>query len=281
MLMFDLRDREFQQKLNSATKYPSIPTFHTMDSKNGMLSEPTIDFGNQPVQISEKIDGTNARINVLPGHWSWVIGSRENLLTCSENWIHNPELGIAAQLADVAAELYQYQYSQGIDKVRVYFFEVYGGRVGSNWKQYNKSGELFGHRLFDVIEFDDELFTKTMSHSREEISGWRERGNQPFVAWDEFLAISQEANLVRVPVIERRFASEDLPSTLSGTLRLLNELIPDGTAAKLEYEALGRAEGVVLKSHDRKVTAKLRFQDYENTLRRLAKLDQRKLREFE
>jgi hypothetical protein len=269
--MFDLRDRDFQARLNSATKYPSIPTYHIIDPKNGMLSEPVIDFGDQPVQISEKIDGTNARIVILPDQWTWAIGSRENLLSCAENWIHNPELGIVAELAGTATELYDYHYRQGIEEVRVYFFEVYGGRIGQNFMHYSTDKTVFGHRLFDVIEFSDELFKETMSHSREDVAGWRERGNQPFVGWDRFLEISQEANLVRAPIIERRQAGEDIPTSLQDALDWMREFLLDGSGAKLDPSALGQPEGIVLKSHDRKVTAKLRIQDYESTLRRQAK----------
>lgn len=271
--MYDLRYRDFQAKLNSATKYPAIPTYHTMDAKTGMLSEPVIDFGDQMVQVSEKIDGTNARIVVLPpspGFWPhWAIGSRENLLSCSGDWFINPELGIVEELAETAERLRS--LARLGDPVRVYFFEVYGGDIGQNAKQYTKDKTAFGHRLFDVIEFDDELFMKTMSHSREEISGWRQRGNQPFVGWHDFLAISQELNLVRAPVIDRRWESENLPVRLQDALDWMTELLPGGTEAKLNWDAQGRAEGVVLKSHNRGVTAKLRFQDYESTLRRQAR----------
>jgi hypothetical protein len=269
--MYDLRDRGFQAKLNSATKYPSIPTYHAIDSKNGMLSEPTVDFGDQMVQISEKIDGTNARIIVMPDG-RFVIGSRENLLSCSEDWFKNPELGIVQELWDTASDLAgQLNDRDDLDPVRVYFFEVYGGSVGANAKQYTIGKKVFGHRLFDVIEFSDAQFADVMGMEREQISSWRDRGGQPFVGWDEFLAIAQETNLVRAPILERRSRTEDLPTSLQDALHWMKEFFVGGSEAKLDPGALGRPEGLVLKSHDRKITAKLRFQDYENTLRRLAK----------
>ena len=43
----------------------------------------------------------------------------------------------------------------------------------------------------------------------------------------------------------------------------------DQTLAALDSGALGRSEGVVFKSHDRKVTAKLRFADYTSTIKRM------------
>ncbi|MCU1617221.1 MAG: hypothetical protein JWO98_4761, partial [Frankiales bacterium] len=51
--------------LNSATKYPSIPTYHELDPKNGGLLEiPTAFEGD--VVLTEKVDGTNGRIVLLP-----------------------------------------------------------------------------------------------------------------------------------------------------------------------------------------------------------------------
>lgn len=269
--MFDLRDAAFQAKLNSATKYPPIPTFHTIDPKNGMLSEPVVDFGGQVVQISEKIDGTNARVIVMPDG-RFVIGSRENLLSCSEDWFKNPELGIVKELWETASDLAgQLEDCDDLDPVRVYFFEVYGGNIGQNAKQYTMDKTEFGHRLFDVIEFSGEQFDEVMGMGREQIASWRDQGGQPFVGWDDFLEISQDMNLLRAPVIERRFPSGDIPVSLHMTLEWMKELLPGGSEAKLDWAGQGHAEGVVLKSHDRKITAKLRFQDYENTLRRLKK----------
>ncbi len=268
--MFDLRDAAFQAKLNSATKYPSIPTFHAIDPKNGVLSEPTVDFGGQVVQISEKIDGTNARVVVMPDG-RFVIGSRENLLSCSEDWFKNLDLGIVEELWETASDLAGQGAVGDTDPVRVYFFEVYGGNIGQNAKQYTTDKKQFGHRLFDVIEFSDEKFDEVMGMEREQIASWRDQGGQPFVGWDDFLEISQDTNLLRAPVIERRFPSGDIPQRLHMTLEWMKELLPGGSEAKLDWAGLGRAEGVVLKSHDRKITAKLRFQDYENTLRRIEK----------
>jgi hypothetical protein len=269
--MYDLRDLTFQARLNSATKYPSIPTYHTLDPKNGMLSEPTVDFGGQVVQISEKIDGTNARIIVMPDG-RFVIGSRENLLSCSEDWFKNPELGIVEELWDTAMDLAGgFMDCDDLDPVYVYFFEVYGGNIGQNAKQYTTDKKNFDHRLFDVIKFSGELFTDLMGLGREEIAYWRDHGRQPFLGWDEFLAVSQEMNLVRAPVADRRFPADMLPKNLQHTVEWMRELLPGGSEARVDMSGQGRAEGVVLKSHDRRITAKLRFEDYEKTLRRIEK----------
>lgn len=279
--MFDLRDFDVQQRLNSLTKYPSIPTFHEI-GKNGMLdgSKP-VDFGGQLVSVTEKIDGTNARIIVFPdGHF--VIGSRENLLACNRDWILNPELGIVKELWDTASELASLTTFSDSNAVRVYFFEVYGGKI-NGWKNYATSGEKFGHRLFDVIEFPEDMFTEVMSRSREDISSWRQHGNQPFVGWDRMLEIVQETNLQRVPTIDYRTNPTHLKfHTLQSTLETLESWFPSGTEAALESWAQNRPEGVVFKSlNNPRVTAKLRFQDYIATIKRLDIAARRAAREVE
>lgn len=266
--MFDLRDIDFQRKLNSLTKYPPIPTFHEL-GKGGMLdgSKP-VDFAGQLVNVTEKIDGTNARIIVFPDG-RFVIGSRENLLACSRDWILNPELGIVRELWDVAGDLASLATLTDGMGVRVYFFEVYGGRI-NGWKNYAKSGEIFGHRLFDVIEFPDEVFTEVMCRSREDISLWRQHGGQPFVGWDRLLKIAQETNLQRVPTIEHCVEPQGIAfKGLEHTLATLEGCFPDGTDAMLESGAQGRPEGVVFKSQDGTIRAKLRFEDYRATINRL------------
>ncbi len=46
--------------LNSLTKYPSIPTYHTLDPKNGGLLDGTVPFTG-PVLATEKVDGCLTR----------------------------------------------------------------------------------------------------------------------------------------------------------------------------------------------------------------------------
>jgi hypothetical protein len=279
--MFDVRDREFLGRLNSATKYPETPTYHFMEKKSGLLQEDqTVDFGDQRVQVTEKIDGTNGRIVTFPrrSEQAWVIGSREELLTCSEDHMINPNLGIVDALTKTTDEIYNFHLDEGIDGVRVYFFEVYGGSVGQNAKQYTKDRELYGARMFDVIEFDLELFEETMAHGRESIASWRDRGCQPFLGHDDFLRVAQETNLLRVPVLNASLPAMNLPKTFQEAAEFMRELLPDGSEATLTPDALGRPEGVVLKSHDRQVTAKMRFVDYESTVRRMEDAAKKKVK---
>lgn len=75
----DMRSAELDV-VNTATKYPSIPTYHQLDPRNGRLNEHPLVFApGGAVQVTEKVDGTNGRIVVFPCG-GYVIGSREELL---------------------------------------------------------------------------------------------------------------------------------------------------------------------------------------------------------
>lgn len=67
------------------------------------MLEECIEF-NGPVTLTEKVDGTNSRIIVLPDG-SYLIGSREELLYARGDLIGNPALGIVDALRDVAENL--------------------------------------------------------------------------------------------------------------------------------------------------------------------------------
>lgn len=80
------------RKLNSITKYPSIATYHSMGGK-GRLQEELLNPvpPNAELDASEKLDGTNTRIIVLPGDpvATYFIGSREDLLTYQHDLVPN------------------------------------------------------------------------------------------------------------------------------------------------------------------------------------------------
>ena len=64
--------------LNSATKYPPIEMYHVLDERGTLTEDLTFGFAGDVV-FTEKVDGTNARIILLPGG-DYIIGSREHLL---------------------------------------------------------------------------------------------------------------------------------------------------------------------------------------------------------
>ncbi|GAA1518382.1 hypothetical protein GCM10009827_036930 [Dactylosporangium maewongense] len=252
--MFDVRAVDLRL-LNSLTKYPSIPTYHTLDPRNGGLTSPATVFPGDVI-ATEKVDGTNSRIVLLPDG-SYLIGSREELLYAKGDLIGNPALGIVGQLKPVAAGL------PAGDGIRVYFLELYGGKVGGAARQYTSDSTLFGWRLFDVVDLPD--WSTPLSLSSAAVSAWREAGGQPFVPESTLAALAAAAGLSLTPRLWHR-AGSALPPGIAEMQELLTDSLP-ATLVGLDG-APGRAEGIVLRAPDRSVIAKARFQDYERTLRR-------------
>ncbi|AVT37594.1 RNA ligase family protein [Plantactinospora sp. BB1] len=242
--------------INSLTKYPSIPTYHCLDPRNGGLLDETVAFSG-PVHLTEKVDGTNGRIVSLPDG-SYLIGSREELLYARGDLIGNPALGIVEALRPIADRLPPVDR----DAVVVHYLEVYGGKVTAASKHYTESRAV-GARLFDVVVLDD--YAELLEWPVERISSWRESAGQPFLAESELLARAEAAGLPTVPRLDTVDAAE-LPTELEKTHRFLAERLPATTVA-LDGTP-GRAEGIVLRSEDRSAIAKARFQDYERTLKR-------------
>lgn len=254
---FDVRAADLGA-LNSMTKYPSIPTYHTLDPKNGSLIEgETVAFPG-PVLGTEKVDGTNARIISLPDG-NFLLGSREELLYAKGDLIGNPAQGIVAALRDVAAALAPVEG----DVVRVHFLEVYGGKVTAASKQYT-GDKVVGFRLFDVAVIAD--YRAVLRQDAAAISAWRDGGGQPYLGEDALAETAARDGFTLTPRLFQVDGAE-LPTELDKTRAFLAEHLP-ATLSALDDRAGGQPEGIVLRSPDRAVIAKARFADYDRTLRR-------------
>jgi hypothetical protein len=258
MTPFDIRAVNLKA-LNSLTKYPSIPTYHQLDPRNGGLTDEAIPFTGQVIG-TEKVDGTNSRLIMLPGG-GYLLGSREELLYARGDLIGNPALGIVEHLKPVAEGLTP--LTEG-DPITVFYLETYGGKIGGQAKNYSASGTV-GRRLFDVAYLDP---GEQLEWPAERISSWRDNGGQSFA--DE-AALTAEAAKAGLSLTPRLFTldSADLPTGIEGVHAFLGSRLP-GTLVALDESAKGAAEGIVLRTADRSVIAKARFQDYERTLKRRA-----------
>ena len=248
MLDFDLN------VLNSATKYPSIPTYHALGERGTLVEQATAFTGD--VLLTEKVDGTNSRIVVLPDG-DWFIGSREELLTARGDRVHNPALGIVEALRELAQGL----KAEDAGRIAVFYLETYGGRIGGQARQYSGEGRV-GYRMFDLAYVDSDV----LGWDRARVSAWRESGGQGFADEGALRTAAADAGIELTPRLARIPAGA-LPTTLEQTHAWLRETLP-GTLVGLDAAALGRAEGIVLRTADRAVIAKARFQDYERTLKR-------------
>lgn len=254
-MTFDIRKANLRA-INSLTKYPSIPTYHYLDQKNGSLLDEHVDFGKHPVIGTEKVDGTNARIILLPDG-NYLIGSREELLYASGDLIGNPALGIVENLREVAEGMAQVRNN----RIAVFYLELFGGKIGANAKQYSTKGNV-GWRLFDVVYID--RVEERMDWPSERIAAWRDGGGQLF-----FLegALTGEAAYNNLELAPRLFDidGDKLPTDHEGMHAFLKEYLPNTLVG---LDSSGKSEGIVLRTMDRRVIAKARFQDYERTLKR-------------
>lgn len=248
------------RKLNSITKYPSIPTFHDMGDRGRLL--PThIDLSGK-IWATEKIDGTNARI--IMHRNLCLIGERENFLTCLGDVIYNPSQGIVDTVLSVANRVYEqylkeneYYLKEKQDNVVVVFGEVFGNRETPRHKQYG-SGKTPGFRVFDVayVDLDDLL-----DLSVENISSWRQHGGQSFLNVDELSKFCNKYGLCKVPDV----SIDNIPLSLEDTLKCLESAIPKSLSV-IDDKGIGNPEGIVVRTFDRSKIAKIRFEDYRKTL---------------
>lgn len=243
-------------RLNSATKYPSIPTYHALGDR-GILLDERIDFGNCDLIYTEKVDGTNSRIVLLPDGY-FLIGSREELLHARGDLVHNPAMGIVDALRDIAESLVP-RFVTGENVLTAFYLETYGGRITGAAKNYTGEARV-AYRLFDVSRVD----ASVLEMPTEEISRWREANGQSFIDETTLQEYSGASGLELTP---RLTAATRLPESINDVSTWLSETIPS-TQVALDAAAKGEPEGVVVRTADRSVIAKVRFEDYRRTLRR-------------
>jgi hypothetical protein len=263
----DLRKVDLD-KLNTATKYPSIATFHALGERGRLTDEITgFDLDSDATVFArEKVDGSNARI-IMCGD-QWIIGSREELLCADGDLIFNPSQRIVEALRPVAERMIKREAG----RASVYYFEVYGGKVGRNGKNYTGDGSL-GSRLFDVMLMDNPWFRVMLRDcERSDIAERRDTGAEfpgHFVAQDTLEILAERDGLHLVPNLGH-FPLYSLPRTIEGTYDWLAAMLP-GTRAHLDG-GHGRAEGLILRTDTpegtrRQEIRKLRFEDYARTLK--------------
>lgn len=255
------------QKLNSATKYPSILSYHQHGQK-GLLTEnlncipPTSAVIRSLLCCTEKLNGSNARIMLFldKGQWRWVIGSRETLLYTNGDFLLREEYSIVQTLLTTAERLQQQKvYPFDENAVTTFYFEVFGDSSQPESKNYTGSHSP-SFRLFDVSVVERTVLDKPV----EEIAAWRERGGQQFLNEMELQVVENQLHLTLVPgkwIVQ-------LPTTIEDTFKWLCETMPE-TVCLLDSTGKGKAEGVVVRNSDRSFITKIRFEDYERHFKKL------------
>ena len=238
-------------RLNSATKYPGIPTYHALDPQTGAVLDDVRRAAGEVI-ATEKVDGANCRIALLPDG-TYLIGGREEWRHAKGDLVFNPALGIVAAVRPTAELL----PTPAGDEVVVVYGEVYGGKVTAAAKQYTSRKEV-GYRVFDVARFSDA--PALLARPAEEIAAWREAGGQRFLPEDDLQAFAAEHQLKLAPRVAR-FPAADLPRKVDATRTFLEEMLPT-SRCRLDAGAGGDPEGLVVRSPDRSYVVKLRFEDY-------------------
>lgn len=269
-----LRDltQERLGRLNSATKYPSILTYHAMGDRGRLSDAVTVKFDpDDELVVTEKIDGTNVRVIVSEN--DFIIGSREDLLYADGDLIRNPyrrivdamlDLDLISNIRDVLADLEipPRAIHDEAPGVHVLYGELYGGKIGKGAKQYTSSGE-FAFRLFDIAGFSNLVIHQLLALEREDIAQWRKQGEQHFWRHEARMHLCKEAKIPMVPLLH---ATTPPPTDLASAFSWLSSMLPQASHARLDTKAQGLAEGVVVRTADRSKIAKLRVADYRRTL---------------
>lgn len=246
-------------RLNSLTKYPSILTFHKLGEKGRLLDELSFPLPeeNEPLFVTEKVDGTNGRVIILPDG-DYFIGSREELLYAKGDRIGNPMMGIVDALRPVAENIVP-KLVLRFGLPLVVFGEVFGAGKGAAAKNYAK--KYVGFRCFDIMLLDNTLLRNMLDKPKEEIASWRDAGNQPFMRENELIETCKAIDLPSVPKIECPCP----PIEIEKTAEWLKE-VSFTTRVALDADS-GLSEGVVIRNRNRSFIVKIRHEDYERTLR--------------
>jgi hypothetical protein len=253
-------------RLNSMTKYPSILTYHQLGERGKLDEHIQIPFeDDEDVFVTEKVDGTNARIIFLPND-DYIIGSREEFLHAKGDRIWPATEGIVDAIQSVAERGYSNLYN-----VVVVFGEVFGGKTGSP-KNYTAKSNV-GYRVFDVMTIprslaDDITLGKPMhsdgNWTPQTISLWRQHGGQQFETEAQLLYTVSMLSQEVTPRLAH-LKGKDIPKTHNDMLEWLQQFAK--TKCRLDDGANAKSEGVVIRNADRSRIAKIRFEDYERTLR--------------
>ena len=113
--------------------------------------------------------------------------------------------------------------------------------------------------------FEEASAVELLGKGAEEISLWRESGGQPFASDSEIGRRAAAAGLERTPVIWQGQAAM-LPPAHTAMLEFLRTQVP-ATRCRID-PGEGKAEGLVLRTEDRRWIRKARVEDYERTLKR-------------
>lgn len=264
--LFDL------EKLNSATKYPSIMTYHALGDKGRLTEELTPSpamNADDTIYITEKIDGTNTMIIFYKD--DYIIGSRESLTYAKGDRIKSSDSLGAKIITDACRFADRYLQIKGeTEDLVVVFGEAYGGRIQNGACYTRKNQTAF--RTFDGFAYTESQIREILAMSFDEIASQRQHLRRPYFTYNHTGISQLESVGTTVPFLGTIKYSE-LPVGVEEAYEFLKQFSRSRAVLDSEEQAdpltnkIGRAEGIVIRNADRSFIKKLRFESYEKTIR--------------
>ena len=245
--------------LDSLTKYPSILTYHNLGSKGGMVDSLVEDKKFEgTVEITEKVDGTNFRV-ILWGD-DYLIGKRDSLVYAKGDRIITEPC--VYTVLDKCKKLMEKDFTY----LTVVYGEVYGDNINRGSKQYCSDEKKRNFRVFDVARYSLKQIENILYYDITKIVSFRDHGGVPFLNTHDLMNFCEAFDLERTPIWGTYDAS-DIPTQVEDTLNWMEENFTQsrsilGEKPENANQLFGRAEGVVIRTPDRSMIRKLRFEDY-------------------
>lgn len=253
-MLKELIEKYGKDKINTLTKYPSILTLHKIGDKGVLTNELTTPItSDDEMSYSEKIDGTNGRIIIFGDEH--LIGAREFILHHNHDLYYDNSQGIVDGIRNLEIKIPETKL------FTVIYGEFYGGKTSANSKWYGT--DKIGYRVFDIAQYHD---LSILEKSLSEISRWREHETDKGIVYGQnFLnkpAMMSFNDFEFVPNVEFELGDMSHQTILDN----LKKFIPTSKAA-LSDMGTKKTEGVVGRNFDRTKIIKIRFEDYERTLK--------------
>jgi len=263
-------------KLDTLTKYPSILTYHKLNQKaQGRLVE-ELSFPNEingnNIIVTEKLDGENSRLIFIVEDYNidYFIGTRDEIIYAKGDRIITKKgnmVNTVKPFAELICNNSEF-IKENNNSIVVIYSESFGGSVQKASKQYTSDKNIQSIRMFDSFSLPLAEVEQMVNNMKiEQISGWRDHNHQPFISERKLMNLSK---LLGIELTPRRnyIIDSTIPTTIQETYDWLKAYY--FTEANLDVadniEVTGTAEGVVVRSENRKFIVKIRFEDYERTL---------------
>lgn len=255
------------RKINSMTKYPSIFTYHLLGEKGKLteaLTQPEPAEEEGPFYVYEKVDGENARIVLLrtaSGDIDYFIGSREELLYAKGDRLAIATGNIAELLKPLAVKLTAVlaEPEYAAYSFIVVYQESYGGKTNASKHYSNQRAQHY--RFFDAFAMTAEQLEEVTELTLEQIAMWREKGGQPYFPESEKQLFAHRNELDSAPLLA---TLDTLPVSIADTYVFVSKYAM--TQVAIDGDG-GKSEGVIVRNAKRSIIKKIRFEDYERTLR--------------